>query len=101
MSWAASQCACAHAQFSPSPNGKVREVSEAKKRALAGNNIFNDAQVGICLPHIRSHAACDKSPHAHNFSAHAKLMATFGWDAACCLALGKYVFRKTRSELLS
>ena len=34
-----------HVQFSPSPNGKVREVSEAKKRALAGNNIFNDAQV--------------------------------------------------------
>jgi hypothetical protein len=33
------------AQFSPSPNGKVREVSEAKKRALAGNNIFDDAQV--------------------------------------------------------
>ncbi len=34
-------------QFSPSPNGKVREVSEAKKRALAGNNIFNDAQVSV------------------------------------------------------
>jgi hypothetical protein len=27
-------------QFSASPNGKIREVSEAKKRALQGNDIF-------------------------------------------------------------
>ncbi len=41
-------------QFSPSPNGKVREVSEAKKRALAGNNIFNDAQVSVVYAGIES-----------------------------------------------
>jgi hypothetical protein len=27
-------------QFSASPNGKIREVSDAKKRALQGNDIF-------------------------------------------------------------
>lgn len=32
-------------QFSPSPNGKVRDISDAKKRALAGNDIFNNNQV--------------------------------------------------------
>lgn len=44
-------------QFSPSPNGKLREISDAKKRALAGNNIFNDAHVDeLAKPQSKAHS---------------------------------------------
>lgn len=52
-------------QFSPSPNGKVRDISDAKKRALAGNDIFNNNQVRQYIAQNRNLAqVCTPlSPH--------------------------------------
>lgn len=43
-------------QFSPSPNGKVRDISDAKKRALAGNDIFNNNQDQDSKPQSKLHS---------------------------------------------